>query len=276
MTFIEADIHFTNKNCQTMILGDDIFLNNSQIKGYWVDVNVYVCRIPNKESLWKVIYFDHDNIVKINEYYSKNIPLLEEIKHIINNGDEDRSIWEGKLPYREIDSKYNLEKINVIDPSELYATLPASWNVKSLIPYDPSSIETFKECANFSLANTEWLNAERKRLDAVLNIRRKIYELEADLFILTCNNTNPSNELVIYENKSKLFDIQLKRIKNGIYSIQFPYIKINDIVTINIHSMTFCKCCKHFIGLLFCILIIKIKNLINYIFNRKHSNNQMK
>lgn len=276
MSFVEADIHFLNGDNKIKILGCDIFLNNSQIKGYWIDTNVYVYRIPDEDTLWNVIYFDDDNNVKMNEYYSNNIPILEEIKEVINNDNEYISIWEGKLPSsRVLDIKTNLEKINVIDPSELYATLPSSWSVKSLIPYDPSTVETFKQCAEFSLANTEWLNAEQKRLDAVLNIRRKIYELQADLFILTYNNTTLSNELIPYENKSNLFEIQIKRIKNGRYSIQLPYFKINDTVTINIHSMTFCKCCKHFIGLLFCVFIVKLNNAFNYIFNRKRSNSHM-
>lgn len=338
MSFVGANIHFYVGDYRTKILGCSIFDNKIHCQGYWVSDNIYVYRIPNNETLWKVVYFHDNNIVTINKYYSLDTPSLDKIRCIINKDNEvckdtnvrndcdigedirqdinvcnvyednnvsdvsedsdvceDTGVWEGTLPYIISECNINLEKINVINSEDLYTIPPSSWSVKSLLSADPSTIEEFKECANFSIANTKWLIAEEKRLAAVLRLRRKKIEVMADSLPITgkyttrvkeilkraiecdaklneaqyklneihsnCNNYEKGQEnqdLILYEDKCHLSTQPF----NQRY---LQYFETCEFITINIHKMTFCGCLLYFIGFFFCAGL----NTVNKLFNKK-------
>lgn len=265
MSIVQANIQFYIGNYETKIVDCDIFVNGIQNEGCWIDNNVYVHRIPNQDGLWKVLYFMEDNIVKISEYYSLNTPSIELLKSGINHLNEVKSIWKGNLQYTT--SEYNslldnvkMDTVKLVNPSELYRVNPTSWSVKSLIPTDPNSLEEFKQCAEFSLANAEWLTAEEKRLDAVLRIRRKNYEIEFDTNPITGNYTTHIKGLIT---KAVEGDIELDDLQHKLNKIQLNrdetnkkrhfdqnysgYFDLDKFVTIDNHSMTFFKCWFYFI-----------------------------
>lgn len=289
MSDIEANIRFYIEKYQTTILGNDIIDDNIRIEGVWIRSNVYTHPILNENGSWNVLYFYHDNTVKINKCHSHNTPTLQQIKYIIDNDTGVIGIWEGNLQYITTECAFALEKLNLINPIDLSTTLPRSWSLKSLLSSDPITIEEFKQGTCFSLAHAEWLIAEEKRLSALLCILRRNCEIKAYSTPITGNYTTHVKELITndIECDSKLTLAQYKL--NEIHSkynkdkkhnediIQFNnsnelvknknihYFKTSEFITINIHKMTFCNCILYFVGFFLCAGL----NNVNKIFNIK-------
>ena len=111
-----------------------------------------------------------------------------------------------------------------IKPDELYTTIPKSFDIKSSFD-DPKTIEEFKQNSNFVRAQTEWIDAENSRLNAVIELRRKFQLLEIEVkpltglyseFIKTHLAASITGDSLVMEALTRREASDFKRISQGV------------------------------------------------------------